>query len=217
MKRIFQCIILSCAGFFFVLTANAQNAHPFALSFEPLYIFNNALRIDMERKITPNEWLGINLTGYYSEYNPDAGRSWKSNSGFHQIDGLKGLGIGATYKHYFTRISFINLGANYTFFDVRNEGYGYREFRENGLAFYEYGKMDKHSIFKKVTANITYGIHSTFRRAFFVEPYVGMGLAHGFYDESYQEKYNDTMFGFGYRGPYLLLGVKLGFNIPPVK
>jgi hypothetical protein len=216
MKRIFQCLLL-CAGIFYGgLTANAQDGHPFALSFEPSYLFNNGLRMNLERKMTKQDWLGVNITGYYSPLDPRNNSTWISNSDFQEIDGLKGLGIGGTYKRYFARICFINLGANYTFFDVRNKAYDYRAFTEDGLVFYEYGYMDKHYYYKKATANITFGIHSTFRHVFFAEPYIGVGLAHSFYDKSYPEKYNDTMFGFGYRGPYFLLGIKLGFNIPPV-
>jgi hypothetical protein len=216
MKRIFQCFIFACAGVFYGLTANAQEKYPYALSFEPSYIFNNALRINLEKKITKSNWLGINLTGYYWPYDPEYGYG-TSNSDFQSVGGLKGLGIGGTFKNYFARKWFIELSAGYTFFDVQNESYGFREYIENDLTFYEYGYMDKqHYYFKKVTTSFSIGIHSTFRQAFFVEPYIGMGLAHSFYDRSYQEKYNETMFGFGYRGPYFLLGVKLGFNIPTI-
>jgi hypothetical protein len=220
MKRIFKNLVFSCTVFFCGLTANAQEKYPFALSFEPMYFFNNALRVNLEKKVAQRDWLGLNVTGYYSPLDPDANdRSITSNSDFEYIDGLRGLGLGGTYKHYFTRICFIDLGAGYTFFDVRNEGfdYNYSKFIEDGLVFYEYGEVKKHQYFGKVMVNTNFGIHSTFRHLFFVEPYVGMGWAYSFYDHSYQEKYNETMFGFGYRGPYLLMGLKLGFNIPPVR
>jgi hypothetical protein len=219
MKKIFRYIIIcSCAGFLSGWTANAQEKRQMALSVEPLYIFNNAMRINLEKKMTAKDWLGLNMTGYYAPYGPDGYGSATSNSDFLRVDKLRGIGIGGTYKRYFARICFINLGADCTFFDVQNnDEYGFRKFREDGLVFYEYGLIDTHSYFKKLTTNVNFGIHSTFHRVFFVEPYIGMGVAYSFYDSSYPEKYNETMFGFGYRGAYLSMGVKLGFNIPPAR
>jgi hypothetical protein len=217
MKRIILlCILCSCAGIFFAPAANAQEEEEsaFTLSYEPLYLLNSAMRINLEKRITPRSWLGINLTGYYWPYDPEYGYG-TSNSDFQSVGGLKGIGIGGTFKNYYARKWFIELGAGYTFVDVRNEDYGLREFHENGLPYYEYALMDTHSYFRKVTANFTVGLHSTFHQFFYIEPYTGIGLAHSFYDNSYGEKYNETMFGFGYKGIYVVLGIRLGFNLSP--
>jgi hypothetical protein len=210
------CILLSCAGIFSGQTANAQEKYPaYTLSFEPLYLFNSAMRINLEKQITPRNWLGINLTGYYLPHDPDGFETF--NSELQSINGLKGIGIGGTFKNYYARKWFIELGAGYTFFDVQNKSYGFREFHEDGLPFYEYGYIDKHSYFRKVMANFTVGLHSTFHQHFFIEPYAGLGLTHSFYDKSYEEKYNSIIFGFGYKGTYPVLGIRLGFNIPPAR
>ncbi|MDR1524194.1 MAG: hypothetical protein LBS79_02910 [Tannerella sp.] len=210
-------ILFSCAGIFAGRPANAQEIRPaYTLSFEPLYLFNSGMRINLEKQIAPRNWLGINLTGYYLPYDTESGHG-TFNSEFESIDGLKGIGIGGTYKYYYARKWFMELGAGYTFFDVRNDGYGFRKFREDGLPFYEYVYTEKHSYFRKVTANFSIGLHSTFHRHFYVEPYAGLGLARSFYDKSYGEKYNATIFGIGYRGTYPVLGIRLGFNIPPAR
>jgi hypothetical protein len=204
----------ACAGIFSVSTADAGEPK-YALSFEPLYIFNYGMRLNLERKMTASDWAGIHVTGYYAAYKPDTYGQWMSNSDFLRIDGLKGFGIGGTYKRYFFRKFFFNLGAGYTYYDVRKNAPGYEKFREDGLDFYRYSEVDKRSFFNKITTSAAVGIHSTFQQAFFAEPYFGAGWAYSFYDRSYGEKYNETMFGFGHRGFYWVLGVKLGFNIPP--
>jgi hypothetical protein len=193
--------------------AHAQEMRPFAISCEPLYILNYGVRINLERKITQRDWAGINITGYSAPDSHTYG-SWMSNSDFYRIDAMKGIGIGGTYKRHFFRKLFINLGAGYTFFDVQKKDFAFEEFHEDGMLFYQYDKIEKHCFFNKITTNASIGIHSTFQQLFFVEPYLGAGLAYSFYDQSYRRKYNETMFGFGYRGFYWVLGVKLGFNIP---
>jgi hypothetical protein len=214
MRRICQYILLACAGILFVPAASAQEQHPWALSCEPLYLLNHGMRISLERKMNARDWAGINLTGYNISHDPDTYGQWTSNSDFNRIGALKGFGIGGTYKRYFFRKLFVNLGAGYTYYDVRKKAPGYEPFSEDGLTFYRYDEIDQHSFFNKIMTNASVGIHSTFRHAFFAEPYFGVGMAYSFYDRSYTEKYNETMFGFGHRGFYWVLGVKLGFNLP---
>jgi hypothetical protein len=193
----------------------------YAISFEPNHLLNGGLRLNIEKKIHPTDWIELNLTGYYLARNGGKSNNywlWASNgyyisnSHFESISGLSGLGIGSTYKHYFPSSIIINTALSYNRYNVEYPGFDFIPYKEDGLTFFEYRRANVHQPFHKLAAHVALGARSTFERLFFVEGYAGLGVAYSFYDEN-KRNYNETMFGYGYRGIYLTIGIKLGFNI----
>ena len=200
----------------------------YAISFEPNHLLNGGLRLNLETKIRSNDWLELNMTGYYLPHR-DIQSSYYygyydyygwgnrnaysiSNADFETISGLSGLGVGATYKHYFPRRFLIHTALSYYRYNVEYSGSDYYPYTEDGLTFYDYRWGSDHQTFQKLALHFAVGVRSTLERTLFAEPYAGMGFAYSFYDEN-KCNFNKTMFGYGYRGFYLTAGVKLGFNL----
>ena len=194
-----------------------------AISIEPHYLMNGGLGLNLETKICPNHWIELNLTGFHLSHSDRKFSdyyfwSWYGgghaipNSDFDYISGLSGLGIGATYKYYFFRNFRVNTALSYNWYNVGYEGYEFYPYTEDGLTFYDYKWANIHQPFHKLRLHVALGVRSTFERVFFAEPYVGIGYTYSFYDEN-KRAYDETVFGYGHRGLYVLAGIKLGFNL----
>ncbi|MDR1631491.1 MAG: hypothetical protein LBR97_01160 [Dysgonamonadaceae bacterium] len=190
----------------------------YAVSLEPFYLYNGSLRLNVEKRLESNDWIELNITGYYLPHDEIETRKYKggsyftSNSDFERFSGLSGLGIGSAYKHYISRYFFMSAGASYTCYHVRYADISFSKFQEDGLEFYEYKYQDFRQIFNKFTANLSIGARSTFRRTLFIEYYLGVGYAHSLYNKD-KKAYDSYAFGFGYKGIYPTSGFKIGFNI----
>ncbi|MDR3338625.1 MAG: hypothetical protein LBT25_00770 [Candidatus Symbiothrix sp.] len=187
----------------------------YAFSIEPLYLYNGGLRINAEKRLTQKEWFELSVTPYYLppyDNNYDYSGWSTSNAGFDYFSKLQGIGIGAGYKLYFSPLFFINPGVSYTFYKVKYPGYDFHPYQENDLTLYTYGYEQITQHFNKYTLSFCFGGRTPFKRLFFVEYYGGVGQSFSFYD-SRKKPFDETMFGFGYKGIYLTTGVKLGFNI----
>ena len=200
-----------------------QTPH-WAVSVSPYYLLNGGLGLNLEKKIRPNHWVELNLTGYHLSrpdkqtirtffgiYNSYDG-FLVPNADFDYISGLSGLGVGTTYKYYFFRNFMVHTAFSYNWYDVKYTSYNYSPYTEDGLTYYEYMWGDVHQSFHKLRLLVAVGVRSAFKRALFAEPYVGLGCTYSFYDEN-KRAYNETVFGYGYRGLYLTTGIKIGFNL----
>ena len=225
MYRKLFVILFLCAGCFSnEAQAQTEEKARYAVSVEPFHLMNGGLRLNIEKRLRPDNWVELNLTGYSlphrnmrpTRYGWEDNGYWTSNSDFESISGLSGLGIGGTYKHYFAPSFMINTALSYNWYNVgySDTVYDFYPYTEDGLTFYDYKwtHISTHQNFRKLAAHVALGVRSSFQRLIFIEYYGGMGYAHSFYDTN-KRSYNETMFGYGYRGVYWTLGVKLGFNL----
>jgi len=207
------------------LWAQTEKAMPeYAVSVEPLYLINGGLRLNLEKKLPSNDWFELNLTGYwlphrdidilpnYYGYHYERRGYMIPNADFNRISGLSGLGIGGTYKHFLSSFFMINPAFSYTWYNVEKPLCDFVPYKEDGLTFYDYMWTYQQRSFHKLTMQVAFGVRTSFKRLFFLEHYVGIGYAYSFYDKN-KLTYNETMFGYGWRGSYLTMGVKLGFNL----
>ncbi|MDR0505908.1 MAG: hypothetical protein LBH32_03690 [Dysgonamonadaceae bacterium] len=219
-KRIVLICQLLLSGIF--LSMNAQNPEIHlprcAVSFEPLYLLNSGLRVNFEYRSTAEHAFELSLIPYYAkEIDEDTHDDLtihhvNVNSGFREFNSLSGLGTGLGYKYYFASLFFINPNISYTRYNVKYEGWEFKQFKEDGLTYYSYEQTLIKQPFDKFTVCMTLGGRSSYRHAFFVEYYAGIGLAHSIYDIN-KKKYNESMFGYGYSGIYLSTGIKIAFSI----
>ena len=220
--------ILLCFCYLFpwseVNAQDKQKMPQYAVSVEPLHLINGGLRLNLEKKGDQNDWLEMSLTGYLlphrdmqaihrNWWDQDIGGYSTANTDFDWISGLHGLGAGAAYKHYFPGTHcMISTGLSYNWYNVEYPGYDFQRYVEDGLPLYHYTLIYEHQSFQKLAVHVTGGIRTFFRHKFFMEFYGGIGYTHSFYDSN-KRNFNDTMFGYGYRGVYLTAGVKIGLNL----
>jgi hypothetical protein len=190
----------------------------YAFSVEPLYLYNGALRVNAEKRIESNNWLELNIAGYWLPHEKietredKSGSYFTSNSNFERFAGLGGASIGGTYKHFLSRSFFMSLGVSYTCYRVWYTDFEFNKYREDDLTFYEYRYQDFTQIFNKFAGNFSLGARSDFQHSLFIEYYFGIGYARSFYNKN-KRAYDDAPFGFGHNGIYPAAGIKLGFNI----
>ena len=222
-RKLFIIALFMCCLFpSILLQAQTKKALPrHAISVEPLYLLNGGLRLNLEKKLSPTDWIELNLTGYWlphRDLDPNyygdqhTGGYWISNADFHRISKLSGFGIGATYKYYLFSFFMINPSLSFTRYNVESSVYDFVPYKEDGLNFYEYIWTYKQRPFHRLTSQFTISLRTPSKNPFFLEHYVGFGYAYSFYDKS-TLNYNQTMFGYGYRGYIITLGLKLGFNM----
>jgi hypothetical protein len=226
--------LLSCLFLFsgyFLSNAQERSLPQWTISFEPQYLLNASFRLNLEKRLNKKDWLELNLTGYKLPHSDDEDEDIAFLP-FHTYDwdgygtmfqtlgsdgdpflGMSGLGIGLSYKHYFTSIWYIGGSVSYNYFDIEYEDTGFHKYAtEHDLTYYSYEQTDLRQYINKVGGNIRVGIHPTFEHVFSVEPYVGIGYERSFSDKD-KKAFDKTMFGYGYTGVFLLVGVKLGINI----
>jgi hypothetical protein len=209
-------ILLSCLFLFSgFIRVNAQ----YALSVEPSYLANGGLRLNVAKRLTPKEWIELNITGYRipryeindSYYWGNVGNWITSNSDFNEFTELSGGGLGGTYKYYFHRLFFAAASTSYTYYDVEYNSWDFHAYTEEGLTFYDHEIQNISQPFHKLTGNLSIGFRPPFRRAFFMEFNGGLGYAYSFYNKD-KRPFNESPFGFGYRGVYPMMSFKIGFH-----
>jgi hypothetical protein len=195
----------------------------YAVSVEPLFLYNGGLRLNVEKRLTPKQWIELNVTGYrLPEHKMDDdnyyNNSWWNNDGwitsnadFNSFSKLSGAGLGGTYKYYFYSSNYVSGGISYAYSGVQYKDYTFHPYTEEGLTYYSYGLHNVNQDFHRLAGNLCIGTRSAFYHAYLIEFYGGLGYTHSFYDKD-KRTYDETMFGFGYKGMTITFGFKFGFN-----
>ncbi|MDD2437251.1 MAG: hypothetical protein PHG27_03165 [Massilibacteroides sp.] len=183
----------------------------FILSTKPFLLFDGEYKINFEMPLkSPQDWVGIGLSGFYLPEKHN--RTWSTRNTINYGDelfGLKGAGVDLTYKHFFLpRMVYVGGDLSYGYYQTKVEDFILRPFEENGLTLYEYtyGKTTKD--FNRIASQVYVGISSSIQKMIFVDAYLGVGYTHGFYKDDTPRF--DSLFGFGYKGVYPVLGLRVG-------
>jgi hypothetical protein len=205
------------------LPVNAQRSaghEPrFTIAIHPLQLADYSYGADFEMQLgNPDHWVQVSYL-YHTLDNATDGNYTDDNyiitlfTDDEYVARYKGHGLGLSYKVFFHRQFYYSGGVAYTHLDVRyleDQLHAYRD--EDGLLFHEYlYDQEVAQRFNRLSANLRVGYQSTFRRAFFVDVYLGLGYAYSFFDEDKRD-YNNTIFSIGHRGAFPVGGVRLGFS-----
>jgi hypothetical protein len=131
---------------FMLTTANAQQKlvyiyEPYknVITFEPLYFFNNGLKVNYERMLFADNWLECSLVGYF--YDDENFQSifgsnhlWESNVGK-----AYGYGFDVHYKWFPVSMMYLSGGFQFRRHKITPDYYYYtyhfHEYMEDGLTF----------------------------------------------------------------------------------
>lgn len=181
------------------------------ITWQPTSLINGGLRFDYEQRIKGRHWARIAPTVYifpgtdsdywYDDYGK--GVYATRNAGF---------GLDMAYKYYINRLEIVYClgGINYHYNHVDYEQYDYVPFVEDGLTKYRYTKADKCQNFNRVGALACIGIQTPQRIGFYIDTYMGIGYCYTFYDKD-KARFDDSVFGYGYRGFHFTGGFRIGF------
>jgi hypothetical protein len=201
-----------------------------AISFEPLYLFNNGLKINYERQIAnPRQWLEFSTTGYFSSksldnnlstlwfypnYNYDYYYYYIGYQGYDITDNW-GMTLEAAYKYYPVSFMYISSSISYAHHEVAYTGHSmiFDSYTEGGLTYYEptYSYYEEWKPFDRLGLNFKVGIETSLRQNALIGGYFGWGLIHSFYSEEGLTP-QKTICSVSYSGITLQIGFKIGFR-----
>lgn len=205
-------LILSAAG-----KANAQDSKTtfpkYTLSTKPLLLFDGEYKLSLEMPFkTPQQRIGFGLSGMFLPGRN--GDTWFTRTTIdydNWLKSLKGFGVDLTYKYYFIKsILYVGGDVFYGHYQTKYDDYAFKEFQENGLTFYEREFGPRKKNFDKVALNAYFGVGTPLKNRFFIDTYLGIGCSTSFYNHDGPRF--DSIFGFGYKGLYPVMGCRIGFN-----
>ena len=171
------------------------------IGFCPQYLAKYGIRIEMERKLSPNKWLVIAPALYFSEKQdrPDE-YSYDNNS----FSLLAGLALSPSLK-IFARPNgdfggYINVGPTYHYYYMQ---------------YYESGETDDvvEANIQKVGFDVTLGYQFLIKDLVVMDLFTGMGSRLSIMDNGTghsKNKFNQNVTGYNATGNFLLFGVKIG-------
>lgn len=188
--------------------------YPWAVSFNPTYLFNSGLRLDLHKQIPHSDnLLTLGVMGYLVPRNDDDYYGeWDMLFSDIEFTKMHGIGIEPGFKYFLplrNRFLYLGASASYTYFNISYMDNYYNQYTENGLNYYEqlYGEMDQH--IHRLSVMMTIGIQNSRRIPFLADGYIGLGYKYALRDNN-KQSFDSNMLSPGYRGFFIAMGINLG-------
>jgi hypothetical protein len=185
----------------------------FTVAMQPLYIFNNGLRLDFEKRIkdTPS-WIQISPLMYRVEhlYTDENQQLLFSDE---EVHSFWGGGLELNYKYFFDPKESFYLagGVTYIYHKIKYFDICPYPFTEDGLIYQIY----EHDLFtqqiNKLGANAYIGYQLP-TRSFLFDMFVGIGYRHSFASDKRLDRFDKNMFSPGYTGAIITTGIRFGIK-----
>jgi hypothetical protein len=203
------------------LTAQSQNItvaeklphleKRYTIAAHPLYIFNNGMRLDFEKRIrnTPS-WIQCGIAGYWlSEGEQDYNYGVLISGD--ELNELRGVGLELNYKHFVDKKETLYFagGCSYSHYGIEYVDAFWRTYTEDGQTFWTKERGHLSQNINKLGINTYFGYQSP-RPTFLADMFIGIGYRYSFYSNSMAHPFNDRMLSLGYRGLVFITGVRLG-------
>lgn len=223
MKKIKRIITLLLILTNTVNSFSQEETKNIIFSISPQYIFVNGMRFDVEYKLK-NSWLGVAPTIYYSNsgefFDGYYEYDYYSNNYQPSYDTITGFGVELCHKFFLQKNEtpqgfYFSYGLNYNLFTMRYHTYNWETTLEDGLEYINYTPTYKGHKINKFGANIIIGYEYELSTNLFLDLYTGVGMRFAIQEKDIlnTEKFNSSSIDYGYSGPLLLLGFKLGVKL----
>jgi len=187
-----------------------------AITWEPLYVFNNGFKINYERRIAECQWLEGSLIGY--KYDDNYFQNMMDIGYYSDGDVDKSYGYGADlhYKYCVLPFMYASVGLQYRGHRVTTDysSYVFIPYEEDGLQFIspEIDHLQKVFV-QRYAASFRLGFQTrTFRRVS-VGGFVGMSVIKSVvHKDASWNWYEGYLFDLTYSGLLPELGLKVGFR-----
>jgi hypothetical protein len=188
------------------------------VSIMPQVLFKNGIRFDIEKKssrysftIAPQFYSGL-IKGYSMNYDHQTSDFRNSK--------LNGYGIeliGKTYvKNNRDDIKpYIGLGFNYNHFGIRYEKEDWHSYIVDGIEYYSLDWKKSHQKINRAGVNFMAGALFFIDEVIFMDMYIGIGSRRSFIKDDLDkpQNFSSGFINYGYSGPVLLGGIKLGISL----
>ncbi len=196
----------------FVLYAQTKEFH-YMIKGEPLYLLNNGLCIDLEKRLgNSTKWLMV-TPQLYVNYDNSNGDGMGRNNYLNLIGG----GMDITFKNYASTEGFLStvytgFGATWKYYDVKLAKDTWVLSEEDGLNVYMPGIKKYNEQINKFGINAILGMQNRILKGMFFDIYTGLGIRYSMYHSADEPVYKFTrgIWDFGYTGISIIGGVRLG-------
>jgi hypothetical protein len=218
MKRYLAgiCLIFVTTGKSF---AGGDEPPQWNISTTPQYIFNDALKMDIERKIGPKDWIGLSAEYYYGPIYQDS-TAYGPNSTLyryhtpHQGDFIHGAGITLDIKEFVSPRYFLAFGLNYARLTIDYQDNAWVKSEQYGITYYNFTLANGKLQIDRYDGFFGFGYSSKPASGFHVDFFLGGGyrvinsnssLGNGYRD------YSRTIFDFQFQGIHPIFTMALGY------
>ncbi len=198
------------------LSANRStvSAQSVSVAIQPIFILNNAGKIDVELQPAKSRFgyiLTAELYGGTIKDKPTFSIDENTPS-----DKLRGAGIGISQKYKFKddRSSpYIAYGLTYRYQEIAIETEAFYAYQENGFTYYGYGPVNKNLVISSGMASAVFG-YQKLEDDFVYDFYFGAGYKTQFKNTDFDglRSYDRNQYSYAYKGPLMLVGLKIGFQ-----
>lgn len=186
-----------------------------SLAIQPMFMLNNAGKIDLEWQ-SGGKKIGYVFTAeLYSGRTKDASEGFY-NRGTEKWDRISGLGVGISQKYKFKdeRSSpYLAYGLTYRYQEISFETEGFFTYEQDGLTYYDYGPIEKNFAVSSGLATAVFG-YQKIADDFLYDLYFGFGYKAQFNNTEFDglRRYNDSIIYHAYKGFGMVAGFKIGYQ-----
>jgi hypothetical protein len=201
-------------------TAQPSNKLQYNLTFQPLFLLNRAIKLDLELNQSERK---IAFIAGAEFYNGDVGMVQSQRNEFDEAihDKVKGIGInlalkynlsGSTRKGHF----YVSPGFVFRNLELQLKGPGFYSYMEDNVEYFAYGETEKSYKVKPTLFYANFG-YQLVAGVVVIELYGGLG-----YKSSKEvpeleraRSYSEYFQGYTHNGNIIQGGIKLGFQLKP--
>ena len=190
-------------------------------SFVPQYLIFNGIRLDYEKEFSTNNWYIISPTIYLGKKTDTL---LDINQQDNYYNNLLGAGLGIYYKrilgNYYIINTYFSFGLRYNFFYLDYYGFEWETTIVNGNEVIKYSLVNVNEQIHRLDGDFTLGFDAEVFPNIFIDTYAGIGLKYSYpilNRNVTENKFDNNMWGYGYTGTALIIGIKIGFIHTPRK
>ena len=198
----------------------AKSNYPISISFQPIFLLNNALKVDveMQQKEKAGAFIGglEVYTGKITILYPQESNLEETNN----QDIINGIGLNLAYKLKFQKSEkltsfYFSPGVTIRNFKLTLNGEGFYAFEQDGVEYYTYGPIEKNYPINSALFYGNLGYHKVWKTTMLLDAYLGFGYktATKNNEVEFSRNYEQYAYGFNFNGYAVQAGLKFGFQI----
>lgn len=197
----------------------SKSNYPISLSIQPLFLYNNCLKLDGEVQQKEKASALIGGVEIYAGkilllYKDQLDNDNNNN------DYINGTGINIAYKIKLNKSEkltsfYFSPGFTLRNLKITTNGDGFYTYNEGGVEYYTYGNIEKENKIQSALIYGNVGYHKVWTTSLLLDTYLGFGYkkATENKDLEFNRNYEKPIYGFNYSGVTIQAGIKLGFQL----
>lgn len=198
----------------------AKSKYPISISFQPIFLLNNALKVDVEMQ--QKEKTGAFIGGL-EVYNGKITLLYPQESNLEETnnqDRINGIGLNLAYKLKFQKSEkltsfYFSPGLTLRNLKLTLKGEGFYAFKQDDVEYYTYGPIEKEYPINSALFYGNLGYHKVWKTTMLLDAYFGFGYKTSTKnnDLKFSRNYDQYAYGFNFNGYSAQAGLKFGFQI----